>query len=79
MDDPALPLDASVATVGSSQLVHQRGGGLALAVAADGLDLVGVGDVRHHVPAHKNDIDKILMTTTGKMGMSLIMAKLCHS
>lgn len=60
-DDSALPLDASVATVGSSHLVHQWRGGLALAVAGDGLDLVGVGNVRHHFPTYKNKIDELLI------------------
>lgn len=53
IDDTVLPLDATIATVGSSQLVDQRRGGLALTVAGDSLDLVGVGNMRHHVPAYK--------------------------
>lgn len=58
--------------------MHQRGGGLALATAGDGLDLVGVGDVRHHVPAYKNAIDELLITAVIKMRIPLIVAEFSH-
>lgn len=53
--------------------MHQRRGGLALAVAGDGLDLVGVGDVRHHIPAYKNEIHELIITTIIKLRILLIM------
>lgn len=72
----ALPLDASVAAVGGSQLVHQRRRGLALAVAGDGLDLVGVGNVRHHVPTHTNKINPLKIVVIITMIRILVIVSL---
>lgn len=50
----ALPLDVPIPAVGCPHFMHQRWGGFTLALAGDGLDLVGVHNMWNYIPKHRD-------------------------
>lgn len=48
-----LPLDVSISTVGCPEFMHQRWRRLTLTPSGDGLDLVGVHNMRYNIPTQK--------------------------